>query len=94
MTGPSTGRIIAGSNYSPPARDTGWTDPAHSKPRGTANPTGAGEPLARRNPTTTTKTSASPGYGPAAKTPRHRRGRKGWTPTETSAKGSIAFTPS
>jgi len=41
-----------------------------------------------------TKTPASPGYGHAAKTPRHRRGRKGWTPTETSAKGSIAFTPS
>jgi len=63
-------------------------DPAHSKPRGTTDPTNAGEPLTRRNPTTTTKAPGNPGYGPAVQTPRYRRGRKRWTPTETSMKGS------
>ena len=91
----STGRIVAGSTYCPPARNAGRTDPAHSKPRGNTNPTGAGEPLARRNPTTTTKAPGSCGHGFGAETPRYRRGRKGWIPTETAAKGSsaVAFAP-
>jgi len=96
MAGPSTGRIVAGSNYRSPAHNTSQMGLAHSKHRGTANLTGAGEPFARRNPTTTTKVPSSPGYGSAAKTPRYRRGRKRWIPTKTSTKGSIAlaFAPS
>jgi len=40
----------------------------------------------------TTKDPGSPSYEPAGQTPRYRRGRKRWTPTETSAKGNTALT--
>jgi len=43
-----------------------------------------------------TKAPGSPGYRPVAETPRCRRGRKEWIPTEASVKRStaLAFAPS